>query len=80
MHQSSEKTVADLISGTGFTPEQKQLYLELGESTRLSKFESDADINIVVAGSPAGKCTAFFHGWIPQKIGSVPVTRKIEMK
>ena len=80
MHQSSEKTVTELTSGTGFTPEQRQLYQELGESTRLSKFESDDDINIVVAGSPAGKCTAFFHGWIPQKIGSIPVTRKIEMK
>lgn len=77
IHLASEKTVAELVSGSGFSPEQKTHYQGLGEATRLSKFGSDTDINIVVAGSTAGKCTAFFHGWLPQSIGSIPVTRKI---
>ena len=77
MHRASEKTVSELTSGSGFSPEQKAHYEALGATTRVAKFGSDADINIVVAGSPAGKCTAFFHGWIPQSIGSIPVTKKI---
>ncbi|NCF45086.1 MAG: TlpA family protein disulfide reductase [Proteobacteria bacterium] len=77
IHHASEKTVAELISSPGCTPEQKAHYEALGAATRLAKFGSDTDINIVVAGSPAGKCSAFFHGWIPQSIGSVPVTQKI---
>ncbi len=77
IHRASEKTVAELISSPGCTPEQKAHYEALGTATRLAKFGSDTDVNIVVAGSLAGKCTAFFHGWLPQSIGSVPVTQKI---
>jgi hypothetical protein len=77
LHRASEKSVSELISSAGCTPEQRAHYEALGANTRLAKFGADEDINIVVAGSPAGKCTAFFHGWIPQNIGSIPVTRKI---
>jgi thiol-disulfide isomerase/thioredoxin len=80
IHQTSEKSVAELTSGSGFSPEQEAFYGKLGLDARLSKFGSDDDINIVVAGSEAGKCTALFHGWIPQRIGSIPVTQKIESR
>lgn len=77
IHQTSEKSVNELTSGAGFSPEQEAFYGKLELDARLSKFGSDDDIDIVVAGSEAGKCTALFHGWIPRSIGSIPVTRKI---
>ncbi|MEM7017769.1 MAG: TlpA disulfide reductase family protein [Pseudomonadota bacterium] len=77
MQESSEKTVREL-SGPGLTPEQLAQMDEAALSVRKSKFGTDEDIDIVVAGSEAGKCTGFFHGWIPRSIGSIPVSRKIE--
>ncbi|MGI9325922.1 MAG: hypothetical protein ACR2PZ_11930 [Pseudomonadales bacterium] len=79
IHKVSEKSVSELTGGSGFTPEQEAIYGKLGLDARLSKFGGDDDIDIVVAGSEAGKCTALFHGWIPRSIGSIPVTRKIEV-
>ena len=78
MQQASEKTAAELGSGPGTTPEQRELFSKMAPDTRISKFRSDDDIDVVVAGSEAGKCTGFFHGWIPRSIGSIPVSRKIE--
>tara|TARA_B110000196_G_scaffold140789_1_gene121947 strand:+ start:927 stop:2369 length:1443 start_codon:yes stop_codon:yes gene_type:complete len=78
MQVASEKTVSQL-SELGLTPEQQARLDKLGPDARLSKFGEDEDIDIVVAGSEAGKCTAFFHGWIPRSIGSIPVSRKIEV-
>ena len=78
MQESSEKSVDELIE-LGLSDEQQARLSELEPGTRLTKFAGDEDIDIVVAGSEAGKCTAFFHGWIPRSIGSIPVSRKIEM-
>ncbi len=78
MQVASEKTVDELIE-LGVTDEQQARLSKLEPDTRLSKFGSDEDIDIVVAGSEAGKCTAFFHGWIPRSIGSIPVSSKIEV-
>jgi hypothetical protein len=78
MQVASEKTVSQL-SELGLTPEQQARLDKLGPDARLSKFGEDEDIDIVIAGSEAGKCTAFFHGWIPRSIGSIPVSRKIEV-
>lgn len=78
MQVASEKTVAQLASGPGASPEQRALLAKMEPDTRISKFGSDEDIDLVVAGSEAGKCTAFFHGWIPRSIGSIPVSRKID--
>ena len=78
MQVASEKTV-DQLSELGLTAEQQAQMSALEPGTRLSKFGVDEDIDIVVAGSEAGKCTAFFHGWIPRSIGSIPVSRKIEV-
>lgn len=78
MQVASEKTVKALASGPGATPEQLALLAERSPDTRLSKFAADEDIDIVVAGSEAGKCAGLFHGWLPRSIGSIPVSRKIE--
>ncbi|MCY4533364.1 MAG: redoxin domain-containing protein [Gammaproteobacteria bacterium] len=78
MQVASEKTVEQL-SELGLTAEQQVQLGALEPGTRLSKFGMDEDIDIVVAGSEAGKSTAFFHGWIPRSIGSIPVSRKIEV-
>jgi hypothetical protein len=78
MQEASEKTAKELASGPGSTPEQLADLAAQSPATRLSKFSADEDIDIVVAGSEAGKFTGFFHGWIPRHIGSVPVSRKIE--
>ena len=79
MQDASAKTVRELGGRPGLTPEQ---FAELSDAEldeRVPKFGSDDDIDIVVAGSEAGKCTGFFHGWIPRRIGSIPVSRKIEV-
>lgn len=78
MQLASEKTVKELASGPGSTPEQLAQLAEQSPDTQLSKFAADEDIDIVVAGSEAGKCAALFHGWLPRSIGSIPVSRKIE--
>ena len=78
MQVASEKTVSQL-SESGLTPEQLAQLNALDPDTRLSKFATDEDIDIVVAGSEAGKCTAFFHGWIPRRLGSIPVSRRIDV-
>jgi hypothetical protein len=44
----------------------------------LPKFRREEDIHIVVAGSPAGKFSGAFHGWVTGEIGSVSVSRKIQ--
>lgn len=78
MQIASEKTVEQLARGPGTSPEQLAHLSQMEPDTRISKFGSDEDIDLVVAGSEAGKCTAFFHGWIPRRIGSIPVSRKID--
>ena len=75
---ASEKTVEELSYGPGTTPEQRASLAELKPGTRIGKFGAEDHIEIVVAGSEAGKCTAFFDGWIPRSIGSIPVSRKID--
>ena len=74
MQEASERTYGEL----GVPPER---LAEMGETDldkRVSKFGSDDDIDLVVAGSEAGKCTGFFHGWLPRSIGSIPVSRKVD--
>jgi hypothetical protein len=43
------------------------------------KFASEDNIHIVVAGSDAGKFSAAFHGWASGPMGSIPVSRKIDV-
>ena len=78
MQEATLKSFRELGGKPGLTPEQ---FAQLGDAELdecITKFGRDDDIEIVVAGSEAGKCTAFFHGWIPRAIGSLPVSRRIE--
>lgn len=70
--------VADEISGTGFKREVAAGMSAEQLDKKLSKFRTDEDIHIVVAGSEAGKFSGAFHGWATGEIGSISVSRKIE--
>ena len=70
--------VADERSGTGFKAELAASMDEATLSKSLSKFKSENDIHIVVAGSEAGKFSGAFHGWAMGEMGSMPVSRKIK--
>ncbi len=78
IQKASEKSVQDLMQGPSASPEQLASLSQLPADTRIGKFGAEDHIEIVVAGSEAGKCTAFFHGWIPRSMGSIPVSRKID--
>jgi len=45
----------------------------------VSKFASTDYIHIVVAGSNAGKFSSAFHGWASGAVGSIPVSKKIDL-
>jgi hypothetical protein len=70
--------VANEISGAGITLEAAARLTEAQLATPVSKFASEKNIHIVVAGSEAGKFSAAFHGWVTGEMGSLPVSRKIE--
>ena len=70
--------VADARSGTGIKSEMAAQMDEATLNKLVSKFRSDDDIHIVVAGSEAGKFSGAFHGWVTGSVGSIPVSRKIE--
>ena len=78
IQRASEKSVQELIQGPSASPEQLASLAQLPADRRIGKFGAEDHIEIVVAGSEAGKCTAFFHGWIPRSMGSIPVSRKID--
>ena len=70
--------VADARSGTGIKSEVAAQMDQATLNKLVSKFKSDDDIHIVVAGSEAGKFSGAFHGWVTGSVGSIPVSRKIE--
>ena len=78
IQKASEKSVQELLKGPSASPEQLDYLAQLPADRRIGKFGAEDHIEIVVAGSEAGKCTAFFHGWIPRSMGSIPVSRKID--
>jgi hypothetical protein len=43
------------------------------------KFASKEYIHIVVAGGDAGKFSSAFHGWATGEVGSISVSRKIDL-
>ncbi len=45
----------------------------------ISKFASTDYIHIVVAGSDAGKFSSAFHGWATGPVGSISVSKKIDL-
>ncbi len=78
IQKASEKSVQELMQGPSTSPEQLSSLAQLPTDRRIGKFGAEDHIEIVVAGSEAGKSTAFFHGWIPRSMGSIPVSRKID--
>jgi peroxiredoxin len=71
--------VADENSGAGIS---KDAAKEMGAEAlaqRLPKFAGTEFIHIVVAGSEAGKFSSAFHGWATGAIGSVSVSKKIDL-
>jgi len=43
------------------------------------KFAGKEYIHIVVAGGDAGKFSSAFHGWATGEVGSISVSRKIDL-
>ncbi|MFK7751783.1 MAG: TlpA family protein disulfide reductase [Sedimentitalea sp.] len=70
---------ADDISGAGLSPEAAQKLGADGLARHVAKFAGPEFIHIVVAGSEAGKFSSAFHGWSTGKVGSLSVSRKIEL-
>lgn len=71
--------VANAESGAGI-PAAKAAEMDAAMlETAVPKFAGDQYIHIVVAGSDAGKFSSAFHGWATGKIGSVSVSKKIEL-
>ncbi len=70
--------VQDEHSGVGIAPATLAKMDEERKRGLVTKFRSDDDIHIVVAGSDAGKFSGAFHGWATGAIGTISVSRKIE--
>jgi hypothetical protein len=68
------------FGGLGALPDQVNQKQRTEEelNKRIPKFQSTKNINMVVAGGPAGKFSVMFGGWASGIYGSVPTSRKIE--
>ena len=71
--------IADDISGAGIDPARAANMSDEMLTRPSPKFASEDNIHIVVAGSDAGKFSAAFHGWASGRMGSIPVSRKIDV-
>lgn len=63
----------------GFKPAQLERMDAAALERSLPKFRTPEDIHLVVAGSNAGKFSGAFHGWATGPIGSIMVSRKIDL-
>ncbi|WP_299566040.1 TlpA disulfide reductase family protein [uncultured Sulfitobacter sp.] len=71
--------VADDSSGAGI-PAETAAQMSAEALTRpVPKFAGPEYIHIVVAGSDAGKFSSAFHGWATGDVGSVSVSKKIDL-
>jgi hypothetical protein len=64
--------------GAAADPNRERKRSEEELNRKIPKFQSTKNINIVVAGGPAGKWSAMFGGWASGPWGSIPTSRKIE--
>ena len=71
--------VQDDFSGAGIPPETAAKMTPEALAKWIPKFASTDYIHIVVAGSDAGKFSSAFHGWATGEVGSIAVSRKIDM-
>lgn len=78
----TERPLRDLVedekSGIGLKRDRAAALSAEKLDRMVPKFASEDFLHIVVAGSDAGKFSGAFHGWASGKIGSMPVSRKIE--
>lgn len=74
-----KELAADEISGAGIDPKVLAKMDEERQNMPTPKFASEDKIHIAVAGSEAGKFSAVFHGWASGPMGSIPVSKKIEV-
>lgn len=75
----TRELVGNDVSGAGIKPVAAAGMSEEVLDRMMPKFRTEDDIHIVVAGGEAGKFSAAFHGWVTGSIGSIPVSRKIDI-
>ena len=75
----TSELVADDFSGAGIPREVFDSMPVERQNALVPKFSSADKIHIVVAGSEAGKFSACFHGWASGPMGSIPVSKQIEV-
>lgn len=71
--------LADDRSGAGISEAAAQDMGAEALARSVPKFASTDYIHIVVAGSDAGKFSSAFHGWATGAVGSVSVSKKIDL-
>lgn len=71
--------VQDENSGAGISREAAETMGPDALAKRVPKFAGTEFIHIVVAGSDAGKFSSAFHGWATGAVGSVSVSKKIDL-
>lgn len=71
--------VQDDISGAGIARAAADSLPPEGLAQLVPKFAGHEYIHIVVAGGEAGKFSSAFHGWVTGAVGSLSVSRKIEL-
>lgn len=69
----------DEKSGAGISAEAAEEMGPEAMSKSVPKFASTDFIHIVVAGSDAGKFSSAFHGWVTGSVGSVSVSKKVNL-
>jgi len=65
--------------GAGIPPEKAAEMGPEALAQRVPKFAGTEYIHIVVAGSDAGKFSSAFHGWATGAVGSIAVSKKIDL-
>ena len=71
--------VMDDRSGAGIPPDAAARMGEEALAKPAPKFASTDYIHIVVAGGEAGKFSSAFHGWATGTVGSLSVSKKIDL-
>jgi hypothetical protein len=71
--------LADDRSGAGILPAAAAGMTPEMLDRPAPKFAGKEYIHIVVAGSDAGKFSSAFHGWATGEVGSISVSRKIDL-
>lgn len=71
--------LVDDLSGAGISQAAAEAMGPEALGRSVPKFASTDYIHIVVAGSDAGKFSSAFHGWATGAVGSISVSKKIDL-